>query len=137
MLSEPEKTRIRYHLGYPQLGMSPSLSIGVPIDTPMLTLLQRTFELLLPQAEDLVRMLLNRCDVKDQEVADCSIRMQASKVDGVELRKDEADALEREYMRAVARLADTLGVTIYPYSERIKSMPSSGMTNVGMIGISR
>jgi hypothetical protein len=117
--------------------MSPSLSIGVPIDTPMLTLLQRTFELLLPQAEDLVRMLLNRCDVKDQEVADCSIRMQASKVDGVELRKDEADALEREYMRAVARLADTLGVTIYPYSERIKSMPSSGMTNVGMIGISR
>jgi hypothetical protein len=120
-------------MGYPNLSAGPSLSIGVPIDTPYMNLLQRAFTLLLPQAEPLVLDLVERCNQYDTAIVEAQIRMQASKVDGIELRADETDALEREYMRQVGRLSDTLGCSIYPFSERFKSMPSAKGIQVGMI----
>lgn len=122
-------------MGYPNLSAGPSLSAGVPIDTPYMTQLQRSFELLLPSAESLVLMLVARADQLDQAIVDAQIRMQATSVDGVTLRKDETDALEREYMRQVARLSDTLGCSVHPFSERMRAMPSSNQPNVGNIRV--
>ena len=134
MLSAAVQVRIRYHMGYPNLSAGPSLAAGVPIDTPYMTLLQRAFSLLLPDAEPLVLSLVDRLDAIDVRIIDAQERMQVSKADGVEMRADETDALEREYMRQVGRLSDTLGCSIYPFSERFKSMPGSGHVQVGMIG---
>jgi hypothetical protein len=120
-------------MGYPNLSAGPSLSAGVPIDTPYMTLLQRAFTLLLPQAEPLVLSIVERCNFYDERIVEAADRMQIQSADGITMRADETDALEREYMRQVGRLSDTIGCSIYPFSERFKSMPSSKGVQVGMI----
>jgi len=136
MLSDGEKVRIRYHMGYPNLSAGPSLSAGVPLDSPLMTLLERSFVLLLPAAEPLVRELVARLDMIDGAIVDAQIRMQASKVDGIELNANETNMLEGEYMRQVARLSDTLHCTIYPFSARFKALQSlGGKIQTGMIGV--
>ena len=137
MLTDSERVRVRYHLGYPNLSAGPSLSAGVPMDSPLMTLLERAFVLLLPQAEPLVRDQISKCDQADARIVEAWDRMRASKVDGIELRADETDALEREYMRQVARLSDTLHCTIYPYSARFQALKQlGGRIQTGMIGVS-
>jgi len=133
-LSEDEKVRVRYHLGYPMLSANPSLSLGVPIDTPLMTLLQRAFDIILPQAEPMIRRLIVICDQKDLEVSEASDRLSVAKAEGVEMRVDETDAREREYMRWVARLSDALHAPIYPFSERFQAMPSK-RGHTGMIPV--
>lgn len=134
MLSEDVKVRIKYHLGYPLIASAPGMSAGVLLATPHLTLLIWSMDHINTQAESMVLELVARCDSLDQQIVDAPIRMQASRVDGVELRADETDALEREYMRQVARLSDVLQAPIFPFSERFQSMPSrSRGPNVGNI----
>ena len=132
-LSLAERARIRYHFGYPVLSMAPTLSAGVPLSTQFMFQLDQAMNLILPEAEELVRMLLGRLDQTDEAIFQCQIRMQASKVDGVELRADEADALETEYYRQATRLADMLHAPLYPYSARFQGRnglvagPQTGM----------
>jgi len=133
-LSAEEKVRVRYHLGYPALSAGPSLSLGVPIDTPLMNLLQRAFDLILPEAEPMVRKVLSRCDELDDEIPASAVRLRAIKAEGVELNPNEPHALETEYMRQVARLSDLLHAPIYPFSERFQAMPSK-RSHTGMIPV--
>jgi hypothetical protein len=132
-LSLSERARIRYHFGYPDTSMGASLAQGIPFDTQFMFLLDRAMTLILPEAEDIARMLISRLDQTDEAIFQCQIRMQASKVDGIELRRDEADALETEYYRQATRLADMLHAPLYPFSARFQgrngltSGPQTGM----------
>jgi hypothetical protein len=133
-LTGGEKVRIRYHLGYPNLSSGTALAAGIPFDTQFLFLLDRSMTLVLPDGEELVRMLLARLDQTDDEIFQSHIRMQASKVEGIELRSDEADALENEYYRQATRLADTLHVPLYQFSARFQGRGSlAAGPQVGMI----
>jgi hypothetical protein len=113
--------------------MAPSLSIGIIFYTEFNSLLESSMTLILPEAEDTVRMLVSRLDQTDEAIFQCQIRLQASKVDGIELRADEMDALETAYYGQATRLADTLHAPLFPYSARFQgrgslmSGPQTGM----------
>ena len=132
-LSLSEKARIRYHFGYPNTSKAPSISAGIVFYTEFNSVLEAAMTLILPEAEETVRMLISRLDQTDEAIFQGQIRMQASKVDGIELRADEADALETEYYRQATRLADMLHAPLYPYSARFQGRnglvagPQTGM----------
>ena len=59
-------------------------------------------------------------------------RLEAEKLSEITLRKDEHDALEREYVRWAKRLADDLGATLNAYSERFRSGGGIAPLNVSV-----
>ena len=132
-LTLSEKARVRYHFGYPNTSMGASLSAGIPLDTQFAFLLDRAMNLILPEAEETVRMLIGRLDQTDEAIFQCQIRMQASKVDGIELRADEMDALENAYYGQATRLADMLHAPLYPFSARFQGR--GGVTNAPQTGM--
>lgn len=135
--SATEKARIRYHLGYPNVSAHASLSAGVPLPLQPMFMVEDAMRLVLPEAEPLVRTLLARLDQTDEAIFQAQTRLQADKVDEITLRKDEPDALEREYLRQAMRLSETLHAPVYPFSARFANInaivPQGGAPKVGMI----
>ena len=138
MLSPAERVRVKYHLGYPLLSAVPALNAGIPVSTPMLSIVDLAMNSLLPDGEPMVREQIARCDQLDQAIIDAQIRMQVSKVDGVEMREHETDLLDVEYARQAARPSDILHAPFYPFSTRYRSMQQLGLggrVQTGMIGV--
>lgn len=119
-LTDEEKQRTRYHLGYPSVQPAAALTYGVVKPLQTLFLVESAMNLILPIAEDKVRSILNVLDAVECRLQDAQTRMAATSVDNLTMRRDEADALEAEYRRWAYRLADTLGVPLYAYSQRFK-----------------
>lgn len=120
MLQIPEKERIRYHLGYPEMGQAASLQFGVPIPVQTMFLLENAMNLILPEAEGRVRQLITIMDGIEQKLIDAQDRLAADQLEELKLRADEPGQLEREYTRWGYRLAEVLGVPVYAYSQRYR-----------------
>lgn len=130
--TEEEKERIRYHLGYMatsfggnQAAASMSFGIARPIQT--MFLVEDAIQNLLTNvyATDRVRRILQTLDDLETKLiaASCTLAAEALgslKLRGAEQGKTFPDLLEREYVRWAGRLADVLGVPIYPYAKRFK-----------------
>jgi hypothetical protein len=135
--SVTEKVRIRHHMGYPNVAPAPSLSAGVPIPLQTMFLLEDAMNRVIAEAEPMVRQQVARLDTLDEDIFQSRVRMQASRVDEITLRKDEPDALEREYLRQAARLSEMLHAPLYPFAARFANINSIVPgTQVGMIGVS-
>ena len=119
-LTDSEKQRIRYFLGYPSVQSAAALSFGMAKPLQTLFLVESAMNLLLPQAEDKARSLLNILDGIECRLVDAQDRLAARSVDNLTMRPDETAALEAEYRRWANRLADLLGVPLYAYSLRFK-----------------
>ena len=65
-------------------------------------------------------------------LVDALDRLAATRLDGLELRPDETERLEGEYARWAARLANQLGVPLYPYAPRFRKLMSG--VNVPVTG---
>jgi hypothetical protein len=72
----------------------------------------------MPVAEDRIRRILGVLDTVEEQLLDALPRLAAVKLDELEIRQDETNQLEKEYVRWACRLADIFGVPIYPYSTR-------------------
>jgi hypothetical protein len=129
--------RIRHHFGMPLLAMNPTISAGVPLPTPLLTRLELAMDLVLTDAEPIIRADLQRCDESENELRGAQVRLAASKVSDIDLRPDELTQREIAYMRWVGRLEDDLGVCINPFSDRAAFRPSASVNNVGNIRVTR
>lgn len=119
-LTDQEKERARYHLGYPEVQALTSLTFGVARPLQTLFLVEQALNYLLPVAEDRVRQILGVMDGVECRLIAAQDRLAAKRIDNLELRDDEPSQLEAEYRRWGYRLADTLGVPIYAYSVRYR-----------------
>lgn len=115
-----EKGRIRYHLGY--LGVQPaaSLQFGIPRPIETIFLVETAMDKVIDDGftPDKIRQLLGILDNVECLMQATLPNLQAMKMGQLELREDAEDAYEREYNRWAARLADILGVPLYPYAKR-------------------
>ena len=116
ILSEEEKKRIVYHLGYPVLDVVPTVVLGVPAASQPMFLVYSAMDRIPQAAVGKVRELLSWCDVTERRIGESQGRMRASEVEGVKLNADEADMLRREYAMWRNRLASILACPVYPYS---------------------
>lgn len=119
-LNDSEKQRIRYFLGYPSVKSAATLSFGIVKPLQTLFLVESAMNLILPEAEDKARSILNILDGIECRLVDAQDRLAAKGVDNLTMRPDETNALEAEYRRWANRLADLLGVPLYAYSLRFK-----------------
>lgn len=140
-LTEEEKNRVRYHLGYPlttyggeQAAAGIQFGIGRPQQTNFL--LEQALQILLTDANSLerVRILLARLDKIESQMVCALPQLGVEQLGEITLRGADAgktvtDLLEREYRRWGGRLAEVLGVPYYPFSERYQRRgPGSNFT---------
>lgn len=125
-----ERNRIRVALGYMSVGMAASMQLGIPRPAQTLFLLEDAMTLILPQAEDRCRRIVETMENIECQLAAATANFAVSEVDGIKLRENQDELLERNYVRWGKRLADVLGVPIYPYSERY----NRGSINRSVVG---
>lgn len=128
-----EKERIRYHLGYMNSAENAaSIQLGIPRPAQTLFLLESAMNLLIVQAEERARRILNTLDrIECLMAGDAIDNLEMESVEGIKMRPDHLDKLEMEYKRWAQRLADLFGVPLYPYSARNAGGVVAGNIKVG------
>lgn len=128
VLTEEEKERARYHLGYVETSFAAALQFGVPRPIQTIFLLEQALGLLLnPYAVQRARTLLGKLDSIEEQMFEPGMQLLYAeqlgelKLRGAKIGETSTDLMEREYVRWANRLADMLGVPLYAYSERFKA----------------
>lgn len=126
-LTEEEKSKCRYYLGYLQTETAPSIQLGIPKPLQTVFLLEQALNLIQSNfAAKRVRIILCRLDAIETALCGAIANLGVSSVDKIDLHPLKSrgilttDSLERENSRWANRLADTLGVPLYPFSDRFK-----------------
>ncbi len=127
-LTNEERERVRYHLGYLSTAPAPSIQLGVPRATQALFLVESAMNNLLPEAEPRVRQVLSILDGIEAKLVESQERLAATKVGEIELNGSEGELLDREYSRWRSRLARHLGVYVNPYES-----PSASRTSIKVV----
>jgi hypothetical protein len=136
MLTDSERERCRYHLGYMETSFAASLQFGIPRPVQTVFLLEQALGLLNnADAVDRVRRVLFTLDDIEEKLRNATCVLVAEKLGDITLRGADngntyPDLLEREYVRWAKRLADILGVPLYAYSDRFKSKGGTGNLTV-------
>lgn len=142
-LSESEKERCRYHLGYLGTsvggqGVAASLSFGIPQPVQTVFLLEEAIQNLLtnPFSEERVRKILCVLEKLEDQLMNVGCSLQVEQVGEVKMRSGKLgesypDMLEREYVRWANRLADVLGVPLYPFAKRFQAS-AGGVRNIAV-----
>jgi hypothetical protein len=130
-----EKERIRYHLGYTNAQPAASIQLGIPRPIQTMFLVESAMDLLIAETEDRVRSIVKIMDNIECKMVEGQSYLVANRLDTLEIRSDNIDALEMEYYRWACRLADNLGVPLYPYCERF--IRARGNTGAGNIPVRR
>ena len=124
-LLDTEKARIRAALGYPVTDPVASYQLGIPKPVQTAFLLESSMTLIEENQLPRLRTLLEALDQTEANLMKAQCLLTAQRVGDVELRtgdegKSTPDLLEKEFCRWANRLADMLGVPLYPYSERFR-----------------
>lgn len=131
-LTDAEKQRARYHLGYPSLSTAASIQLGVPALSQTNFLVENALTRLMEVALEQVRAIIKTMDDIEMKLIDSQDRLAATQLEELHLNNSEPDMLEKEYRRWGYRLADIIGAPIYPYSTRYQNL--GGIRNVSVSG---
>lgn len=119
-LTDEQKERVRYHLGYLSSSPAGSLQFGQPRPAQTLFLVESAMGNLMAVAEPRVLRILGVLDDIECKLVEGLEYLVASSLDSMQIREDHLDRLEREYWRWAGRLADVLGVPFYHYANRFR-----------------
>jgi hypothetical protein len=126
-LTEAQKERVRYHLGYMETSFAASIQLGIPRPVQTVFLLEQALELLVnAHAVARVRCILDILDNVEASLVGAQQSLSVERMGEMTLHPLRGrgllatDSLEREYQRWGKRLADIMGVPIYPYSTRYR-----------------
>lgn len=120
-LSDAEKERTRYHLGYMETSFAASMQLGIPRPVQTVFLLESAMNLIADaHAVARVRSILEQLDKIEQQLKDATCSLIAESIGDLKLRESYPDRLEKEYVRWAKRLADIFGVPLYAYSDRFR-----------------
>ncbi len=130
-LTDDERVRIRHHLGFLNVSGAATFALGVPQAVEPMFAIERAFQLVLPTALGLVRLLLARCDATEAQRFDNQENLAVTSVCDIDLRADEQQALGKNYDYWRNALANALGVYANPFDKR--DIGGSGL-NVPVLG---
>jgi hypothetical protein len=126
-LTEADKERCRYHMGYMETSQGASLSFGMARPVQTMFLLDQAMLLLQDQnAVNRVKCLLDTLDGIEEQMRRALKTLGVESLGSIKMRSGVAgqtftDILEREYTRWAGRLADVLGAPRYGYSVRSRN----------------
>lgn len=119
-LTEQERERCRYHLGYMNVSQQVGIGLGFPSASQLQFILESSMNELLPAAELGVRRAIQELECIEDQLSAMRPGLEVVKTGGgVELRGPGAmRELEDQYQFWSASLADTLGAPKNPFSEK-------------------
>lgn len=118
-LTQEERARVRYHLGFPNIGNATVLALGFPAAGHPAFLLEAAMDQILPEAEPKFREVLAQCECIESQQQDARKRIQTAAVGTVVLRgREELEDLEDQYDYWTDALVDIFGVNKNPYSKK-------------------
>jgi len=134
-LTESDKERCRYHMGYLLTEFAPSIQLGIPQPLQTVFLLEQSLNNIVNNLSVArVRKILCVLDKIEAAMVEqlCQLGVESlGKMTLHPLRyrgQLATDSLEREYMRWASRLADVLGAPKYWFSSRARrSGPGSSV----------
>jgi len=120
-LNDAEKERVRYHMGYLNVGVPRTISLGVPSAGQPQFILESAMNDILPDGEPGVRRCIQELDCIEDQLSKFRSSLEVKKTGGgVELRGREAfDILGDQYVDWASQLADTLGSPLNPFGQRL------------------
>lgn len=139
MLTDQDIGRARYHLGYMDVVIASSFAFAIPQATQVQFMFENAIRRVQVGAEPRVIQLLDMLDEIECGLFQASKDLFAKRVEGLEPNLDQPTDIEREYVRWACRLADIIGITPYPYSERFKVLSQGGISGgrAGIISVRR
>lgn len=117
-LTDAEKERAVFHLGFPVVNVQGTISLGLPAgDLPMFSA-RTSLNNIRADGEVIVRETICQCDLIHAEMISArKTNLAAAAVDNTLLRgREHLEDLESEYDRWTNKLADSLGVIKNPFS---------------------
>lgn len=120
-LTNEEKARAKYHLGYPTVNPIPGLAFGVSVPLQPLFLVISALDKVEEAMEPKIREILGTLDEIECQLAKQAKRLAVTELGGgLKTNLNAPKQLEELYMQFAGRLADILSVPFYPFSERHK-----------------
>jgi len=115
-LTDSEVARVRYHLGYPNTSAGAGIGLSMPTIITTLFPVDGALRNLYPEAVELVRTLIARCDTSEANIAESEDNLSALRVDSITLNEREPERREERYRYWVKRLSEATGCPINPKS---------------------
>lgn len=126
MLTDADKERARYHLGYMEVVVASSFAFGVPQATELQFMFESAITRIRPEAEFRVTAILDKLDEIECLLFRSSQELFAKRAGDLEPNLSQPDDVERELVRWACQLAQMLGVTPYPFSQRFQQLMNMG-----------
>lgn len=133
MISDADKERARYHLGYMTVTVASSAHFGIPQSTEVQWMFESSIGRVMPASEARVVSILDKLDEIECLLFESSKDLFARRAGDLEPNLNQPDDVEKEYVRWAKRLADMLGVMPYPFSNRFQSQ----LVGTGNISVRR
>lgn len=128
--SEQEKVKIRAHMGYGNVGLVESFSLGVPSAIETSFLIEGAMNRVLAEAELECRRLVGVLDtIEAQMVGDMEL-LAVRKIGEIEVNEEEQRKLRVAYRQWQAALGNLLMIPPNPYDQRF--MGAAAGINVGV-----
>lgn len=118
VLSDEEKARIRYYLGYPVAVDVSTMTLGIPAVAQTLFILEGQMNKIPEAAVGLVRNCVAVLDGIEMQLVEAQGYFAAARVDGVDIRDNHPQKLDEESRKWTMKLAELLGAPINIYSTR-------------------
>lgn len=127
MFSDPEKVRIRHHLGYLNVAAAQTFVLGTPAGVETQFLVEGAMNKVLPEAEVLIREMLAKCDAVEGQITENQELLAVTQVDEIGVRQDEFEQLVKRYHYWRNGLANALGIYPNPFDKRFGAGSAMGV----------
>jgi hypothetical protein len=117
-ISEQQKVRARYHMGYLNVTQAQTFVLGVPAAVQTQFVIEGALNNLLPSALPMFEDIMAKLDVTEQQIMDNTPNVAVNRVDEIELREDEFKQLILRYRYWQGSLGNLLGVPPNPFDMR-------------------
>lgn len=118
VLSDDEKSRIRMHMGYPDIQAAATFLLGFPATIETAYIIEVMMNQVREQALPQLRRILDVLDTFDlQDVDDLSVHV-ASRVGEIDVNHDEHKLIDTRYDRWLGRLENLIGCSRNPFDKR-------------------
>lgn len=118
MFTTREKSRLRDHLGYPNVGEVATFSLGVPQAFETTYMIEDAFTRVLPEAEETAREILAVLESMMADIVDSFDTLAAEKVGDITLNMKQMEMKWGQYDLQRARLGNLFGVVPNPFDQR-------------------
>lgn len=118
MLTQDEKVRARHHLGYANVSEAATFQMGIPAGIQTQFMIEQAFNLILPQAEEKLRGLLEKLDEIECQIVNDTENVAVEEIGTIKLREDEFKQLIIRYQHWQGALANLLAIRPNPFDQR-------------------